>query len=41
MLLADMKHSQLHMILYQEVVFLSGGGKIWCSVKSLMIVLFS
>ena len=28
MLLEDMQHSQQHMTLYQEVIFLSWGGKI-------------
>ena len=41
MLLEDMQHSQQHMTLYQEVIFLSWGGKIWRKVESLMMISLS
>ena len=39
-ILADMQHSQTHMTFYREVIFLSWGGRIFCKVESLMMILF-
>ena len=39
MLLSDMQHSHQHMTLYQEVIFLTWGGRIFRNVESLMIIL--
>ena len=41
MLLADMQHSQPHMHLSQEVIFLSWGGIILYKVESLIMILLS
>ena len=37
----DVQHSQPHMILYQEVVFLSWGGRILRKVESMTMILLS
>ena len=38
---ADMQHSQQYISLYQEVIFLSWGGRILHKVESLMMILLS
>ena len=41
MFIEDMQHSQPHMILYLEVIFLSWVGRILRKVKSLIMILLS
>ena len=39
-LLEDMQHSQPHMTLYRKILFMCWGGRIFCKVESLIMILF-